>query len=1394
MSNVVIYHNNLCPDIWDENYNLNSDIRLNLLKISKDFYEKTKFEAPILDIYFMGSMASFNWNVESDIDIHVVINLTSLNMPEETSEKMAKLVGSQWNNDHEISIKGHKVEMNIQSSTAEKPYVNGIYSLIKNQWIKRPSKQNPNAINTPLIQVKYNGMKKYILDTIATGDREKLKAAKDYLDAFRQYGLDNDGELSVENITYKLLRTKGIIKQLKDAITNLYDKQLSINEEINQNNSEATAKTKNFTVKFGEMGLAKGTAKILLNGEWFANSYKLPTGFGHGKLKDGEWIVNRHEGAFRLKFPEWMISYPTLQELLEALENWYQLNNLKEVTQSNINPKLPAYAHTDLKMLSLSNLKALRDKAVRVATDKKLKIEDPHRLRVKATQDFILYRDEIKRRLDIINRPVTEAGYHDTMSDDEIYVSANDYFSIGQDDDETRYKNSCWIWDGSKIIAKKGGTHGVNFTHDLAGRNFKGWYDVDQNKISVVFPDYELRKLGNKKPIIDDIPTNLYNKLLSKFGNENKIFVFEHILKESVDVDYNAHIDFLERKDTQLYEIATFLKTHKSGNIPWKTISATLLKKTWLLFGKYNKVNENDIDKIADQLLTNIVRLTLANEFTGHSENYHLREEIDEMCDIQFTDEEWEEVCNRFEDKNGRDYISDYGIRPLQNIYGLIFNSKTPEEKLYACDKALNVVHQRNDLAAMFVEGGQATLTQIANQGGYNAGYEYGQMNREFRESLINEAISHPQSQEFKSWFGNSKVVDKSGNPLVVYHGTNQPISAFSKKRLGMNTMSSSAKRAYFFTDSTEVAGEYAASAGRKVRSDISNYEKKIKELQNKVERLEKHAQLTGNWTPYEKAMEEYENYDIGTSREDEITGQNILPVFLKIENPIVYDFKGQSYSVQSINELIDTAIKNGNDGVIMKDVVDTEPASTHYIVFKPNQIKSAIGNVGKFSHKHSSIVKENKIHKLPLSAFTGGYCAEFALALHEKTGYPIVSFDEIIKHDEDDIETQSIHYACKHNNLYYDAKGKRTEEDIRKNLLGSDMKLAINVEIRELTPEYLEGETRLEPEALEQAREIVSRMKTKKTLTEIKFHNWSYCNDSELSIDILTENISKFIDKLPKIKTNGSVINKQMRLIESGHIPTIEIDTEDGYLLSGRKDLAAAHRLNLKEIKVKYITKPYLFEDLMNEVFDVHIPTEFKIEHGNYISEFEYNNEKYKVEIKPLDEKFKESYLIEFYKAINNDKITDVPSFVNQLNARYGKSDLRGEFKIFSYVLSAINEFIKLKSPNILSFFTTDEDRNRIYFKFIKKYLDGKYEFKGGEEDSNNGKNYYGIAIKQGLSLNQDTDDKIKTVDIPTSVSGKDVEVKEGFGGNPDTDKAYVKNDRWTVKYASAGKTPKIK
>jgi hypothetical protein len=1184
MSNIVIYHNNLCPDVWDENYNLNSGIRLNLLKTAKDFYEKTKFEAPILDIYFMGSMASFNWNVESDIDVHVVIDLKSLKMPEETSEKMAKLVGSQWNSEHEILIKGHKVEMNIQSLTAEKPYVNGIYSLVKNVWVKIPSKQNPDSINTPAIQLKYGGVKKYILDTIATGDREKLKEVKDYIDAFRQYGLDNGGELSIENITYKLLRTKGIIQQLKDAISNIYDKQLSINEHLES--VDINANTKNFNIRFGDDGLNKKTAKILLNEKWFANSYKLLEGFGHGNMKDGEWVINAHEEAFRLNFKSPPISFPTLQDLLNYLEKWYESIELKEVKQSDLKQRHPVWAGNNISQLTLDNLNALKNKSVRFYNAGK-KSENQEMCN-QAVKDYIVYRNEIKRRLEIINRPINEVGYNDTMTDDEKYDLANTYFDIGHDEDtgddegEPPATSYCWIWDGSKIIAKKDTTHGMAFSHDVANMNFKGRYDTGKDKISIVFPDHELRKLGNKRPTVDDIPTNVYNKLISKFGKNNQFVVFENKLNESVDVDYNSQVDFLERRDTQLLEISHFLKSNKSGNIPWKTISATLLKKTWLLFGKYNKVNDNAIDKIADQLLTNIVRLTLANEFTGHSENYHLREEIDEMCDIQFTDEEWEAVCWRFEDKNGKDYISDYGIRPLQNIYTLIFNAETPEAKLYACDKALNVVHQRNDLAAMFVEGGQSTLTQIANQGGYNAGYEYGQMNREFREE--------------------------------------------------------------------------------------------------------------------------------------------------KIDN------------------------------------------------------------------KHSRIVKENETHILPLSAFTGGYCAEFALALHEKTNYPIVSFDELIDYGDGDIEHQSIHYTCKHNNLYYDAKGKRTEEDIRKNLLGSDMKPTTKVEIRELTSEYLVNETGIEPEALEQARKIVSRMKNIKEgfggnpetdKAYVKGDRWRVKWDNAEKTPLMREG------KL-------GMFPYKFWLDNTGHIH--QTDDHDTYVLNYFK-MESGNEAYDKALTNKW----YRGQTTGDTVFLVGLHPDFNKSQRTAIEDlFMTDLEiKYVVFVNDVSSGHGRTKIILSRTETLNENM--FPKEYGQMNREFREGiNTKLPWNI-DYTKLPVETFAS--NPYWISPNNKVYDAGESHAWFAKEYLYPDLDYVPARQEAL--KNGWirirthpteGILEVEGNKLNSEQKKIIKELSKlqnlkPIAASKlQEIELEEGFGGNPDTDKAYVKGDRWRVKWDNAKKTPLMK
>lgn len=227
------------------------------------------------------------------------------------------------------------------------------------------------------------------------------------------------------------------------------------------------------------------------------------------------------------------------------------------------------------------------------------------------------------------------------------------------------------------------------------------------------------------------------------------------------------------------------------------------------------------------------------------------------------------------------------------------------------------------------------------------------------KDDMLNESSIEDREQNFNRWFGNSVVKDSSGKPIVVYHGTNQPVNSFSKTRRGMATNASSAKKAYFFTDSSEVAEKYARSAGGVIRHNIAAYEKKAKAMKNEVDRLERIAHSTGKWEAYEKAMEEWEKFELDTMREDDTLGQSIVPVYLRLENPLVHDFQHSMQGVGGIDNLVKTAIKNGNDGVIFKNLIDPEPSSNHYAVFKPSQIKSATGNNGDFNPNKADITKE---------------------------------------------------------------------------------------------------------------------------------------------------------------------------------------------------------------------------------------------------------------------------------------------------------------------------------------------------------------------------------------------------------------------------------------------------
>jgi hypothetical protein len=406
--------------------------------MANDFYEKTELPAPIVDIYLMGSAANYNWTPDSDIDVHVIIDYAKLQMPQETAFKTVKTAGAQWNAEHNIFIKGHKVEMNLQNAAEQKPYVTGIYSLNKDQWLRKPFK-TPFNLNRQVLKFQYETMKNYVNNAIRSGDREQMKAAKKYLDSYRQYGLDTYGELSYENIIYKMLRARGIIKQLKDFITQVYDKQMTVDEA----DSEDIRRTHHFDQMQGaiqskvDKGMELWKQSGLEVGETLFTSRGTPVTIEDAGIsvdKKGEPLVyvkyNDGHGEVHTSMYLNKLSYEDPMSVDEVSDKDIK-QSIPSLNKSDSpefgNPNVDRSYHDKMDMtkgfninrLTLDELKALREKARRM-------MADDNEWRGLYAADFKAYDTEIKRRMGYINAPVTEGFGAGIPETDRLKVKNTD--------------------------------------------------------------------------------------------------------------------------------------------------------------------------------------------------------------------------------------------------------------------------------------------------------------------------------------------------------------------------------------------------------------------------------------------------------------------------------------------------------------------------------------------------------------------------------------------------------------------------------------------------------------------------------------------------------------------------------------------------------------------------------------------------------------------------------------------------------------------------------------------------------------------------------------------------------------------------------------------------------
>ena len=157
-----------------------------------------------------------------------MIDFKKVNADHDLVKKLVDNIKSNWNKNHNVTIKGHRVELYLQDIT-ETNRALGIYSVLNDKWVKIPQKYNL-SLDKNLIQSKYSDMVVQIDKAIKSGRMDDLKRVMRAVYDMRETGLSKGGEFSTENIVFKLLRTRGHIDKLKTVTNQVYDTQHSLKE------------------------------------------------------------------------------------------------------------------------------------------------------------------------------------------------------------------------------------------------------------------------------------------------------------------------------------------------------------------------------------------------------------------------------------------------------------------------------------------------------------------------------------------------------------------------------------------------------------------------------------------------------------------------------------------------------------------------------------------------------------------------------------------------------------------------------------------------------------------------------------------------------------------------------------------------------------------------------------------------------------------------------------------------------------------------------------------------------------------------------------------------------------------------------------------------------------
>lgn len=243
-------HETLNPKIWDTNDNLLPDVRDKILEIVEEFKNTiksmTEIELNPIDIYLLGSNASYNYTDHSDMDVHIVVNLEMIDDNVGLVQTVMNFSRSDFNSSYDLSIHGIEVELYVEDVNAS-TMSNGIYSVLHNEWIKKPQ---PIEVPEVDIEADIDEWKTRINDALDKKDTQLINDTIDALYLLRKNGLLAEGEYGKSNQIFKEIRSLSLLQDLKDTYMDLRSQELSLENKRRTGNMKLKLERKSDSVNY----------------------------------------------------------------------------------------------------------------------------------------------------------------------------------------------------------------------------------------------------------------------------------------------------------------------------------------------------------------------------------------------------------------------------------------------------------------------------------------------------------------------------------------------------------------------------------------------------------------------------------------------------------------------------------------------------------------------------------------------------------------------------------------------------------------------------------------------------------------------------------------------------------------------------------------------------------------------------------------------------------------------------------------------------------------------------------------------------------------------------------------------------------------------------------------